>query len=310
MCTAVVAVTFWSWSSSWSSWSSLLLLLLALSENTPLIEETLNLRRQQAQILGYATHAEVSLATKMAGSVQAVDDLTMRLLEKARPAAEQELETLTAFAKVRRPRSSAREECFSATVTRGTMSGQLHSQNLRFVLVLLSGGAGVELLQGTRIRRGAVGTVRHLFLERKTVRRTVRVQRRGAQVRSELRDPPPVCRTFVGLLCEGFPLSAGLSRCLRRVCCCCFALAWELRRPYFALPNVLEGLFGLCKRLFGVDIVAADGQAPVWHKVCAFVCRSGIFALDVFVKCTTLMACRRLVHCDLIKSGLIIVLVN
>ena len=72
-----------------------------LIENTPLIEETLKLRRQQAQILGYATHAEVSLATKMAGSVQAVDDLTTRLLEKARPAAEQELETLTAFAKVR-----------------------------------------------------------------------------------------------------------------------------------------------------------------------------------------------------------------
>ena len=43
-----------------------------------------------------------------------------------------------------------------------------------------------------------------------------------------------------------------------------------LRRPYFALPNVLDGLFGLCKRLFGVEIVAADGQAPVWHKVSDF----------------------------------------
>jgi oligopeptidase A len=29
---------------------------------------------------------------------------------------------------------------------------------------------------------------------------------------------------------------------------------------------VLKGLFGLCKRLFGVDIVAADGEAEVWHE--------------------------------------------
>jgi len=40
----------------------------------------------------------------------------------------------------------------------------------------------------------------------------------------------------------------------------------EELRPYFSLPNVLEGLFGLAKRLFDVDITAADGQAPIWHK--------------------------------------------
>ncbi|GIL51270.1 hypothetical protein Vafri_7134 [Volvox africanus] len=39
----------------------------------------------------------------------------------------------------------------------------------------------------------------------------------------------------------------------------------EELRPYFALPNVLEGLFKLANRLFDVDVVPADGEAPVWH---------------------------------------------
>jgi oligopeptidase A len=45
-----------------------------------------------------------------------------------------------------------------------------------------------------------------------------------------------------------------------------FAFNEEELRPYFALPQVLEGLFGLAKRIFGVTITAADGQAPVWHS--------------------------------------------
>jgi len=45
-----------------------------------------------------------------------------------------------------------------------------------------------------------------------------------------------------------------------------FAFSAEELRPYFALPQVLEGLFGLVKRLFGVTVTAADGQTPVWHK--------------------------------------------
>jgi len=38
----------------------------------------------------------------------------------------------------------------------------------------------------------------------------------------------------------------------------------ELSR-YFLFPRVLDGLFSLAKRLFGVTIEPADGQAPVWH---------------------------------------------
>ncbi len=40
----------------------------------------------------------------------------------------------------------------------------------------------------------------------------------------------------------------------------------EALRPYFPLPKVLDGLFALCQRLFGVHVRAADGEAPVWHR--------------------------------------------
>ena len=38
----------------------------------------------------------------------------------------------------------------------------------------------------------------------------------------------------------------------------------ELSR-YFLFPRVLEGLFQLAERLFGITITPADGEAPVWH---------------------------------------------
>ncbi|MEM7756904.1 MAG: M3 family metallopeptidase [Cyanobacteria bacterium P01_A01_bin.40] len=40
----------------------------------------------------------------------------------------------------------------------------------------------------------------------------------------------------------------------------------EELRPYFSLPKVLDGLFGLANRIFGVTITAADGEAPIWHE--------------------------------------------
>jgi oligopeptidase A len=40
----------------------------------------------------------------------------------------------------------------------------------------------------------------------------------------------------------------------------------EELRPYFSLPKVLDGLFSLANRIFGVTITAADGQAPLWHE--------------------------------------------
>ncbi|XP_023751895.1 probable cytosolic oligopeptidase A [Lactuca sativa] len=39
----------------------------------------------------------------------------------------------------------------------------------------------------------------------------------------------------------------------------------EELRPYFSLPKVMDGLFNLVKMLFGIDVEAADGLAPVWN---------------------------------------------
>eukprot|EP00798_Chlamydomonas_sp_ICE-L_P012620 gene12620-15848_t len=44
-----------------------------------------------------------------------------------------------------------------------------------------------------------------------------------------------------------------------------YSINEEELRPYFSLPNVLDGLFMLAKRLFDVDIVAVDGMSPVWN---------------------------------------------
>lgn len=40
----------------------------------------------------------------------------------------------------------------------------------------------------------------------------------------------------------------------------------EQLRPYFGLERVLEGMFSLCGRLFGITVEQADGQAAVWNK--------------------------------------------
>jgi oligopeptidase A len=44
-----------------------------------------------------------------------------------------------------------------------------------------------------------------------------------------------------------------------------YAISDEELRPYFPLPQVLDGLFALVQRLFGVTIRPADGSVPVWH---------------------------------------------
>ena len=51
-----------------------------------MIGKILSLKQEQAQILGFNTYAEVSIKRKMAESVEAVDELTDMLREKAYPA--------------------------------------------------------------------------------------------------------------------------------------------------------------------------------------------------------------------------------
>jgi oligopeptidase A len=68
-------------------------------DNTPLIRRILELRREQAQMLGYANFAEVSLVPKMAESVPQVLCFLRDLAVRARPFAEKDVADLRAFAR-------------------------------------------------------------------------------------------------------------------------------------------------------------------------------------------------------------------
>ena len=68
-------------------------------DNTPLIETMLNLRKEKAKLLGFATYAELSVVRKMAGSVPAVEALLGELNQASRPFAQREFEELVTFAK-------------------------------------------------------------------------------------------------------------------------------------------------------------------------------------------------------------------
>lgn len=135
--------------------------------NKPLIERILELRQEEAKLLGYGSYAEVSLAAKMAPSVEAVEKLLEELRQSSYDAAVKDLEALRAFA-----------------ASKG-VTDELQHWDISF------------------------------WAER-------------------LRE-------------EKFDFNA------------------EALRPYFPLEQVLNGLFELSKRIFGVVITSADGEAPIWH---------------------------------------------
>ncbi|MFM9101753.1 MAG: M3 family metallopeptidase, partial [Cyanobium sp.] len=123
-----------------------------------------------ARRLGYASWAEVSLASKMAGSVAEVEQLLEELRAAAYPVAERELEELRAIAR-----------------------------------------------------------------------------RQGAPEADDLK-PWDVAYWAEKLRQESFELNS------------------EALRLWFPLEQVLQGLFGLCQRLFDIRIVSTDpGEAPTWH---------------------------------------------
>ncbi|MEA5510325.1 M3 family metallopeptidase [Crocosphaera sp. UHCC 0190] len=133
-------------------------------DNNPLIERILELRKEQSQLLGYDTYAEVSLARKMAPNVEAVETLLEELRKVSYDAAVKDLETLKTFAKTE----------------------DLQPWDVSF----------------------------------------------WAEKQREI----------------------------------LFNFTAEELRPYFPLPQVLDGLFTLAKRIFGVTIIAADGEVPVWQE--------------------------------------------
>ncbi|WP_013325021.1 M3 family metallopeptidase [Gloeothece verrucosa] len=133
-------------------------------DNNPLIKRILELRTEQAKLLGYNTYAEISLSNKMASSVEEIETLLEELRSVSYQAAKQDLEAIKVFA------------------------------------------------QTDEIKHWDVSFWAEKLREAK------------------------------------------------------FNFTAEELRPYFPFPQVLEGLFQLAKRIFGVTITAADGQAPIWQE--------------------------------------------
>ncbi|MDR0479203.1 MAG: M3 family metallopeptidase, partial [Burkholderiaceae bacterium] len=67
-------------------------------DNTPVMRETLQLRQEQARLLGYANFGEISLLPKMAESPAQVMDFLRTLARKARLYAERDVQDLRDFA--------------------------------------------------------------------------------------------------------------------------------------------------------------------------------------------------------------------
>ena len=68
-------------------------------DNTALIDQIVRLRREDAMMLGFASYAEESLATKMAETPQQVKDFLSELGARAKPYAERDMQELRDFAR-------------------------------------------------------------------------------------------------------------------------------------------------------------------------------------------------------------------
>ena len=66
--------------------------------------------------------------------------------------------------------------------------------------------------------------------------------------------------TFAGRRLDAWDVAFYAERLQKQL----YAVSQEELRPYFPLPRVLEGLFAVAERLFGVQIRERSG-APVWH---------------------------------------------
>ncbi len=139
-------------------------------DNGPIIADILRLRREEAELLGFGTYAELSLSRKMAGSVERAETLLEELRVASYDAAQADLEELRGF------------------------------------------------------------------------------------VRDE--GHPDVADSMAQWDVPYWSERLKEAR---------FSYGEEELRPYFPLPKVLNGLFALAKRLFDIEVVAADGDAPVWH---------------------------------------------
>jgi len=145
--------------------------------NVPLIKEILELKQEMSMLLGFNNYAELSLAGKMAPSVESVKELSDLIAEKALVAAKNELEEITALAK--------------------SEGGDVYE--------------GMEKLQPWDVT---------YWSERLKEKK--------------------------------------------------FDLTEEELRPYFALPLVLEGMFGLVERIFNIEVKEVNDDTEVWNKDVSF----------------------------------------
>lgn len=67
-------------------------------DNSPLIEESLSLRAEESQLLGFQHFADLRLQTRMADSAEEVMDFLRQLAKRAKPFAERDLTELKEFA--------------------------------------------------------------------------------------------------------------------------------------------------------------------------------------------------------------------
>ena len=140
------------------------------SSNADNITETLALRREKAQLLGYPTYASLSLSRKMAPDVPAVERLLEELRTASLPSAVQDLADINAVAQSQHAPEADHLAHWDVAYW---------SERLR-------------------------------------------------EARYDINE--------------------------------------EQLRPYFPLPQVLQGMFDLTQRLFDVRVIEADGQAPIWHE--------------------------------------------
>jgi oligopeptidase A len=68
-------------------------------DNTKLMDEIVELRGEEARLLGFSNYGELSLASKMANSPQQVAEFMRELAQRARPFAEKDLAELREFAR-------------------------------------------------------------------------------------------------------------------------------------------------------------------------------------------------------------------
>ena len=68
-------------------------------DNTPLMDEIVKLRGEEASLLGFSNYGELSLASKMANSPQQVVEFMRELAQRARPFAERDLAELHEFSR-------------------------------------------------------------------------------------------------------------------------------------------------------------------------------------------------------------------